>query len=328
MPARYGVTWDVAAGNMTDPPEVEARAEQIGNLSDVVAFAGMSTTAFDTPFGEIPSMMVQQQKGVVTPLITDGRAPGPGEVALGALTMEEEGLQIGDDLAIRDPIAGERDFRITGTVVLNVAGVDLSIPPGRGALFDWSMLALLDPEQAEFIAPQIFLVDVAPGRTAEVEAQLTELFPTSTRAAPIEPLDLTNLGDASLLPTALAIVVGLLGLGTVAHALLSAIRRRERELAVLKTIGFVRSETRRAVAWQAVTFGAIALVFGLPLGVSLGRVAWSVAADQLGIPSHPVVDAVTVALIAVAFLVLLVLTAILPAQLASRIPAADVLRRD
>ena len=97
---------------------------------------------------------------------------------------------------------------------------------------------------------------------------------------------------------------------------------------MLKTIGFVRAETRRAVAWQAITFGAVALVVGVPVGVAGGRLAWSVAADQLGIPSHPVVSPATVALIGVGFLVLLVLTAIVPAQLASRIPAADVLRRD
>jgi ABC-type lipoprotein release transport system permease subunit len=325
---RYGVTWDVAAGAMTSPEEAVALADQVRDIPGVAAFSAMGATAFDTPFGEISSVMVRQEEGQVTPLITDGRAPGPGEVALGVLTMEEEDLRIGDELSIVDPIAGSRDFRITGTVVLNVAGVDVSIAPGRGALFDWSVLELLNPEQAGFIAPQIFLVDAEPGRTPEVEEQLTALFPTSTSATPIEPLDLINLGDASLLPSALGLVVGVLGIGTVAHTLLSAIRRRERELAVLKTIGFVRAETRRAVAWQAITFGAVALVGGVPVGVAGGRLAWSVAADQLGIPSHPVVSPATVALIGVGFLVLLVLTAIVPAQLASRIPAADVLRRD
>ena len=123
----------------------------------------------------------------MTPLITDGRAPGPGEVALGVLTMEEEDLRIGDELSIVDPIAGSRDFRITGTVVLNVAGVDVSIPPGRGALFDWSVLELLDPEQAEFIAPQIFLVDAEPGRTrgggGAADRAVPDLHPARRRSS-------------------------------------------------------------------------------------------------------------------------------------------------
>ena len=328
QPRRYGVTWDVAAGAMSSPEEAEALAEEVRAMPGVVAFAGMGTTAFDTPFGEIPTVMIRQERGVVTPLITEGRAPGPGEVALGALTMQEEGLQIGDELAITDAIAGSRGFRITGTVVLNVAGVDVSIPPGRGALFDWSMLALLDPKSAEFVAPSMFLVEAEPGRTAEVEKQLTALFPTSTRSEPVEPLDLTNLGDASLLPSALGVVVAILGIGTVAHAMLSAVRRRQMELAVLKAIGFTRAETRRTVAVQGLTFGVVALAIGLPVGVAAGRIAWFVAADQLGIPGHPVVAIASVVLVALAFLVVLVLTALVPAQLAGRIPVATVLRRD
>jgi predicted lysophospholipase L1 biosynthesis ABC-type transport system permease subunit len=272
--------------------------------------------------------MVRQEKGIVTPLITEGRAPGPGEVALGAVTMRDEGLHIGDDLEIKDAIAGNASFRITGVVVLNVAGVDVSIPPGHGALFDWSMLARLNQPVAEFIAPQIFLVDVQPGHLDAVSQQLATLFPTSTRSAPVEPLDLVNLGDASLLPAALGVVVAVLGIGTVAHAMLSTVRRRQRELGVLKTLGFVRSDVRRTIAWQAVTFGAIALVVGIPLGVIGGRLAWYLAAEQLGIPSHPVVATASIALVAAAVGAVLLLTAAVPAHRASHVRPADMLRRD
>ena len=313
---------------MTSVEEADALATQVRRIPGVTAFAGMSATAYDTPFGELPSVMVRREQGVVTPRITEGRAPGPGEVALGAVTMDEEDLEIGDQLRIDDEIAGSASFEITGTVVLNVAGADVSIPPGRGALFDWSILGILDPEGAEFIAPTMFLVDAEPGRTAAVEEQLRTLFPTSTRAAAVEPLDLTNLGDAALLPRALGVVVAVLGLGTVAHALLSAVRRRRLELAVLRTMGFVRSQTRRAVAWQALTFGVVALVVGVPLGVAAGRVVWSMAASQLGIPSQPVVPIAALAAVTAAFLLLLVLTALAPAHLASRVATATALERD
>jgi hypothetical protein len=327
-PQRYGVTWDIAAGAMSDPAQATAIADQVRAIPGVEAFAGMATTAFDTPFGEIPAVMLRQEKGTVTPLITEGRAPGPGEVALGAVTMRDEGLHIGDELEINDAIAGHRNFRITGVVVLNVAGVDVSVPPGRGALFDWTMLALMNPQSADFIAPQIFLVDVEPGRVDEVSHALTALFPTSTRSAAVEPLDLANLGDASLLPMALGAVVAILGIATVAHAMLSTIRRRQRELGVLKALGFVRPDTRHTVAWQAITFGAIALVVGIPIGLIGGRAGWHLAADQLGIPSHPVVTATSVVLLAAAVVVVLLLIAVVPAYRASRVRPADMLRRD
>lgn len=327
-PERFGVTWDIASGAMTDPAHAEAMADELRAMSGIRAFAAIGNTAFETTFGELPTVMARQEEGLVTPLITSGRAPRQGEVALGELTMREEGFALGDELVIDDPVAGTRSFVITGTAVLNVAGLDPSIAPGRGALFDWSILADLNPEAAEFIAPALFLVDVEPGQQAEVEEQLRTLFPTSTRAEPVEPHDLTNIGDASLLPTALGAVVTILGVGTAAHAMLSAVRRRRHELAVLKVMGFVRAETRRAVAWQAVILGTVALVIGIPIGIAMGRVSWSIAAGQLGIPSHPEVAPLAVLVVSAGFLLVLLLAAVLPAQIASRVPAAETLRAD
>lgn len=70
---------------------------------------------------------------------------------------------------------------------------------------------------------------------------------------------------------ALASVVALLSLATTAHVLISTSRRSRRDLAILKALGFVRGQVRRAVAWQASTLALVSLVFGLPLGIALGR---------------------------------------------------------
>jgi ABC-type lipoprotein release transport system permease subunit len=325
-PRRYGVTWDVAAGAMSTPEEVTAMAEEVAAIPGVEAFTGAYTTAFDTDFGEVPAFLLQAQVGEVTPLITSGRAPGEGEIAIGALTMAENDLEIGDELLVADSIAGTHGFTIVGEVVLNVAGLDVSIPPGRGMLLDWSALALLAGDQASFLAPSAFLVDAAPGETAAVEESLRELFPTSTQAAPVEPLDLTNVGDASALPTVLGAVVATLGFGAVAHALLSAVRRRRHELAVLKTIGFVRVQTRAAVAIQAATFGIISLAVGIPLGIAGGRAAWAATAGRLGIESHPVVSPTSVVLVALVGVLSLAVLSLVPAQQALRVPAAATLR--
>ena len=326
---RYGVSWDVAAGFMSAPEQATAEAEEVRAIPGVAAFAGISTTAFETSAGQLPTILMRQQQGRVDPVMTSGRAPGRGEVALGALTMKENHLRIGDDLEVTDSASGKSArFEITGVVVLNAAGIDVSISPGRGALFDWSLFSLLAPEAEQFVAPQIFLVDAEQGRTAAVERRLRAIFPTSTSAAPVEPLDLTNLGDASLLPAALGLVVALLGVGTVTHAMLSAVRRRRQDLAVLKSIGFVRSQIRGAIVWQALMFGVVALAVGLPVGVLGGRAAWSLAAGDLGIPSYPVAPVIGAVVVAAALLLLLAITAVVPARMASRIPAAIVLRRD
>ena len=81
----------------------------------------------------------------------------------------------------------------------------------------------------------------------------------------------------------LAGVLGALALATVGHTLVTSIRRRRRDLAVLKTMGFQRRQVSAAVAWQATTFAAVAALIGLPAGIAVGRLAWLALADQLGI---------------------------------------------
>lgn len=327
-PLSYGVTWDVASGAVSDVDDYRAKAAAIRRLPGVEEVSGLGNTALVTSFGEVPTVMVRREEGSVVPRITSGRAPGPGEVALGAVTLREQGLRVGDELEIRDPVAGRGRFLITGTVILNTAGIDPSIEPGRGALFDWSILDRLRPGASEHIAPSIFVVRARPGEQAEVERRLRRIFPTSTRSRPVEPLDLANLGDASLLPTMLGVLAAVLGVGTVAHAMISAVRRRGGDLAILAAIGLDRSELRRSVATQAVVFGGVALLVGIPLGLAVGRVAWRATADQLGVAAGPTSGAVAVGLAALGFLGAVLLAALVPAQLASRLPVARRLRQD
>jgi hypothetical protein len=69
-------------------------------------------------------------------------------------------------------------------------------------------------------------------------------------------------------PVALSGLLALNAAGTMAQTLASSTRRRRRDLAILKTLGFVRRQVRHAVAWQATTIVAIALLIGLPAGVA------------------------------------------------------------
>ena len=70
---------------------------------------------------------------------------------------------------------------------------------------------------------------------------------------------------------------------TLVHVLVTSVRRRRRDLAILRTIGFTRRQISRTVAWQAATIAAAALAIGIPLGVVVGRFAWSLFASRLGV---------------------------------------------
>src|SRR5207244_642468 len=101
------------------------------------------------------------------------------------------------------------------------------------------------------------------------------------------PVDVLNYSRIQATPLALATVLALLAMATVAHLLLTSIRRRRRDLAVLKALGFVRSQVFAAVAWQATTLVGLALLVGLPLGVAAGRWTWQVFAGRLGASAAP-----------------------------------------
>jgi predicted lysophospholipase L1 biosynthesis ABC-type transport system permease subunit len=128
-----------------------------------------------------------------------------------------------------------------------------------------------------------------------------------------------------------AILAGGLAAGAVAGlglTLIASVRRRRRDFALLKTLGFTRGQLAAAVAWQSSTIAVIGLVIGVPVGIATGRWLWLAFAHELSAVPDPVVPAGSIALAAAAALVLANLVAALPGRAAARTPAAIVLRAE
>jgi ABC-type lipoprotein release transport system permease subunit len=140
--------------------------------------------------------------------------------------------------------------------------------------------------------------------------------------------DVRNLQRVANLPGLLAGLVALLALGTVTHTLVTSVRRRRRDLAVLKALGFTRGQVAATVCWQATTFAVVALAVGLPLGVAAGRWAWQLTADTLGVHSSPVVPLAAMAAAAAGTVLAANLVAAVPGRAASRLRPAVALRSE
>ena len=123
-------------------------------------------------------------------------------------------------------------------------------------------------------------------------------------------------------------LLGVAAAGTLAHTLVSSVRKRRRDLAILKTLGFVRRQVSATVAWQAATIGILAVGIGVPLGVASGRWGWNVFADQLGVVPEPVTPVVVALLLIPATIAFAVLVAAIPARIAGRLRPAPVLRTE
>jgi len=185
-------------------------------------------------------------------------------------------------------------------------------------------LRALDPGSSSIILANIATGDVARG-TERVRQRYGE---DAGVLSPERPIAIVGYQDVRETPLVLAVLLGFLGMGILAHVLVSSTRRRARDLAVLRTFGFTRRQVWGAVAWQATTLVALALPVALVLGVVLGRWAWKLFADGLGLVSEPVVPVLAVAITAVLALLVANLVAVFPARTAARTRAALVLRSE
>ena len=97
---------------------------------------------------------------------------------------------------------------------------------------------------------------------------------------------------------------------------------------MLKTFGFTRRQLSAAVAWQATTIALVGAVFGIPIGILIGRELWTLLAQSINAVPDPTVPALSVIVVGVGSLVFANLVAALPGRSAARTPAALALRTE
>jgi ABC-type antimicrobial peptide transport system permease subunit len=158
----------------------------------------------------------------------------------------------------------------------------------------------------------------------------TEVGPPGAYAVILaqQPTDLVNFGRVQNLPLILGGLLGVLAALTLAHLLVTSIRRRRRDLAVLKAVGFTSRQVRRTITWQSSTVATIAALIGIPIGMAIGRTAWTVFADQLGVIAHPETPALQLFGLLVAALVVANVIGLVPARLAGRAQPAELFRAE
>ena len=142
------------------------------------------------------------------------------------------------------------------------------------------------------------------------------------------PTDILNYSRIQGTPAALAAVLAILAIGVVANLLVTSIRRRRHDLAILKTLGIGRRGISATVAWQATTLVGISLLVGLPIGVAIGREIWSGFATGLGIPRDSRTPMLAILLAVPVALVIGNAVAAIPAYIAGKTAPAQILRSE
>jgi len=336
-PWQQGWNWDVLVGNpntLTDPaghvvPRL-ASNQLAGSYSAVTNLTG-GFTIEGAAVGNV--LVFHPLKGAVFPPLLDGRPPRtPGEIALGSNTLHQLGRQVGQTVTLRTP-AGPAAMRVVGRMIVPSVGDLLTNGLGEGAWVPDSYFQQLKAElagrpNAPPLFYKLFAVRYAPGvPPARAYARLRHDFgPTVLRHLPGQ--NIVNLQSVAGLPLLLAGLAAFLGAVTVGNTITIFVRRRHRDLAILKTLGFRRRQVAAAVAWQATSFILVALAAGLPLGIAAGRWAWDLAAAQLQSAAPLVIPALAIALIVPAALLAGNALAAIPGRAAARAAPAISLRQE
>jgi len=144
----------------------------------------------------------------------------------------------------------------------------------------------------------------------------------------LRPAEISNYRSIGTIPTLLG---GALAAGAVVAlglTLVASVRRRRRDLALLKTLGFTQVQLAAAVSWQSTVAVGIGTAAGVPLGIVVGRTLWDLFARNIHAVPAPSVPVLTIVLIALAALVLANIVAAIPGRLAARTPTALILRAE
>ena len=321
-PQRYGWNWDV----LLDTYENNASPELISSIRaehDLPSVTIGSRGTLVLSGRSIPAFAFTRVRGDAVPEITEGRfPPRRDEVALGAQTLRDLHRSVGDTVPIKAADGTVGRMRVVGRTILPSLSLNEISGIGEGAAVSASALRRLDPEAR----PSFFLANLRPG--VGVAAINHRYGDTANALGPQRPGDITSYAGVRATPLIFAALLAVLGLGVLAHLLVTSVRGRRRDLAVLKTIGFARRQIGMTVAWQATTLVVIALGIGIPVGLVAGRLVWRRFADDLGVGAGVVVPALAFALNAVVALALANLIAAVPARTAARTRAAVVLRSE
>jgi FtsX-like permease family len=327
-PRFSGYTWDFSAvDNGSDT--CNAIPHGITRAVGVTDLAGVCVQDIQLDGQPVSALAFHDVRGTIQPSIVEGRAPtNAHEIALGAKTLHTLGKTIGD--TVHSSYATQ-DGHTTRTVTFRIVG-QAALPAlgGTQPLADGAVLTSAGFAPLNTTNGNLFLVGrFAPGTNhTQDEHQIAEVPNIGTPTPATVAVEIARLQQIDWFPATLCALLGTLALLAVGHALVTAVRHRRRDLALLKTLGFDRRQVRATVAWQATILGTVGLIIGIPLGLTVGDLVWDHITRGLGIPIPATTPALAIALTIPVVLVLVNLIAYLPAHNAAQTRPAIALRTE
>ena len=336
-PDRAGVTWNATVApkfsDFTVAGLKQSMLDRVRAAPGVDAAVSVDRELIAVNDVGVPTFMLRpvgRARGAPVELtLTSGRAPRIAhEGAIGPATARELRVGVGDTVKVG-----------TSHYPVKIVGEAL-FPADVHAGFDQGLW--MDPKGFVASAPPVNIEkQVGPERFVAVRfasdlpaagatAKLTRtLGDTVLGVTPSDvPVELTNLRNVRTLPIVLAAFLASLAVAALWHVLMTSARVKKREFAVLRAIGLTRRGTRAVLSSQATAIAAAGLVVGVPVGIILGRLAWSVVTGRVPLENVPPWPLIGVALLVPSAVVIANVVALWPSRRAARLQPAQILRAE
>ena len=322
-PTRYGAVWDLAVQDITPNTPCGADDYGLSNQNSISAVTEVCVQNVVLDGRPTTAMAYTDLTGPpIRPAIIAGRAPrNRHEVALGRTTLRALHKHIGDTITAKVrahtltyQIVGRAAFPTLRRTQLLADGVAFT-GGGYAPLFDQNLFT------------RYFVARIANSANHRAVRRHVDAIPQLSPPTPATiPAEIDRLHQIDWIPVALTVLMTSFAALALGHQLVTTVQRRRRDLALLKTSGFVHRQVRATIAWQSTTLAALGLVIGLPLGILAGAAIWQAIAHSLGIAPETTVPISAVALIVVGTVVIANLLALWPAHRAARVSPAAALR--
>jgi hypothetical protein len=344
-PALYGWNWNVAlngGGGVGDLPKAInaplAADPDIATTSNAY-FATLRIDGVPVPvMGENPGAKIQP------PILSGHDFNAPGQIVLGSSTLQLLHKSVGDSVVVTSPRSKPTTLQIVGTATMPAFGQSggSHLEMGIGAVMNYTLIPLFERDIFDLPpGPNAILIRYRPGVTvAQGEKSIQHAVDlagggSGPNAAPnnliqtIErPAEIVNYRSLGNTPIELGVVLSGGALVALALTLLSSVRRRRRDIALLKALGFSRRQVVVSIVVQSTIAVGLGALVGLPVGIVVGRSLWNLFSDSIHAVPHVVVPTSTLLIIAAAALVLANVIAALPARIAARTSPAILLRAE
>ena len=342
-PSLYGWNWNYAilagfagAEDMPGPQSAAFMNED----PDVQSWSGAYTVAAKLD-GQGVGMLAESPGAAVAPPILSGHGLDRGDqIVIGSTTLAQLHKRVGDSVTFNNGTSKPRSLLIVGTTTM--PAIEDGIGMGSGALVATSNFphSLLNVQHAPVYGPNAILVRIRPGVTPSAAYRSLLKVNREIDAVPkdgglaggvvtvLRPVEIVNFHSMGTTPTIFAACLALGAIAALGITLGASVRRRRRDLALLKALGFTQRQLASAIAWQSSVAAFFGALFGIPLGIVIGRELWILFARSIDAVPDPSIAPLTIVVVGLGTVVFANIVAAIPGRIAARTSTALVLRTE